>query len=248
MKRWKNVFLARSISISASFAISISVAALMVQSCKTSGNNSAAPKAVVADSSDDIPVLKLDSLNPAMIARIVTIARRDAVAIFGGEALFHLMIFDNGIDEGPCRGAYGIRVVFANPDEQADPIRAFAMFTVDPAQSSENGCSNSITAAPRGARDVKATLVGTKNMENSLGGISLIKLSVAEAVKKLKANNPKFEVPLMVSIMTPSEDIMKKFPWAMIYGKSCGEEGVAYVNLSTGTVMSASEPMRRDCR
>lgn len=244
MKRMMNLSLVFSLTA----ALTAAVTAAMVQSCKTSGNKPAAPNAVAADSSDDIPVLKLDSLNPAMIARIVSIARRDAVAIFGGEALFHLMIFDNGIDEGPCRGAFGLRVIFANPDEQAEPIRAFAMFTVDPAQSSENGCSNSITAGPKGARDVKANLAGTKNMENSLGGISLIKLSLAEAVKKLKANNPKFEVPLMVSIMNPSEDIMKKFPWAMIYGKSCGEEGVAYVNLSTGTVMSASEPMRRDCR
>jgi len=82
------------------------------------------------------------------------------------------------------------------------------------------------------------------------GGVNTsygIKISISEAVKKLKAVNPKFEVLLGASVMNPADPLMKANPWALIYGQSCGEGGIAYVNLATGKVLEAARPMKTDC-
>ena len=231
------------------------VTALVAAGCKTTGSNDSS--AIKADSThsnqDDIPVLSLEKLTPAMITRLVAVARKDAVAIFGGRALFHMLMFDNSVESGPCAGAFGVRIVFANPDEQTREQRPYAMYTIDPSPASPTACTNSISAGPKWATDVASSVNGTENMEKSLGGFGGvntsygIKISISEAVKKLKTVNPKFEVLLGASVMNPADPVMKVSPWALIYGQSCGEGGIAYVNLATGKVLEAARPMKTDC-
>lgn len=232
------------------------VTALLAAGCKTTGSNDSS--AIKADSThsnqDDIPVLSLEKLTPAMITKLVAVARKDAVAIFGGRALFHMLMFDNSVESGPCAGAIGVRIVFANPDEQTREQRPYAMYTIDPSPASPTACTNSTSAGPKWATDVASSVNGTENMEKSLGGFGGvntsygIKISISEAVKQLKAVNPKFEVLLGASVMNPADPVMKVSPWAVIYGQSCGEGGIAYVNLATGKVLEAARPMKTDCQ
>ena len=231
------------------------VTVLLAAGCKTIGSNDRS--AIKSDSAlsnqDDIPVLSQDRLTPAMITRLVAVARKDAVAIFGGRALFHMLMFDNSVESGPCAGAIGVRVIFGNPDDQTREQRPYAMYTIDPTPASPTTCTNSISAGPKWASDVASSVNGTENIEKSLGGFGGvntsygIKISISEDVKKLKAVNPKFEVLLGVSVMNPADTLMKANPWALIYGQSCGEGGIAYVNLATGRVLEAARPMKTDC-
>lgn len=214
--------------------------------CKTTGNSEQQLKAA-GEPADDIPALTVEKLTPAMIGRIVNEARKDASAMFGGKALFHGVIFDNSIDQGPCAGFLGARIIFANPERNPEPYRKYAMYTLDPVPSGPETCVNSVSAGTKGEDDVRSHVSGTRNFETALGGSNAIRISVAEAIKKLRADNPKFEVPLVVSIMNPADEMMKSHPWAMVYGRSCGEGGVAYVNLATGVVVPAANPMKKDC-
>ncbi len=221
---------------------------LFAAACKTTGNPPTNLKVGEDAALEDIPSLTVENLTPSMINRIVSEARKDAVAMFGGKALFQTIIFDNSIDSGPCAGFLGARVLFANADRNPEPQRKFAMYTLNPVPAGPDRCANSITAGPKWEDDVKNHLSGTRNMETALGGASAIKISLADAVRKLRADNPRFETPLVVSIMNPAEEMMKAHAWAVIYGRSCGEEGVAYVNMSTGKVVAAANPMKKDCQ
>jgi hypothetical protein len=202
-----------------------------------------------ADSvNEEIPALKPEVLGPVTIMEIVAEARKDAVAIFGGKALFHTVIFDNTIDEGPCAGAYGARVIFANADQQAEEQRKYAMYTMNPIPSGPSSCTNSISAGPKREIDVRPHLAGSRNMDAALGGTGLIKLSIADAIKAVKKDNPAFEIPRMVSIVNPQERTMALSPWAVILGSACGQSGVVYVNLSSGKIVQAANEMKRNCR
>lgn len=228
--------------------VKLACTGILIAGCKTTGNGQHEGLKAADPASDEIPALTLDALTPGVIAKIVAEARKDAVAMFGGKALFHTMIFDNSIDAGPCAGIYGVRVIFANSDKRAPEMRKFAMYTLDPQPSGPQTCSNSMSAAPKAEADVSRHLSGTRNIDAALGGTGSIKLSLAESVGKVRADNPKFEVPHVISIMNPEEQSMSPHPWAVIYGSSCGEDGVVYVNLNSGRVIDAAKPMKRDCQ
>ncbi len=199
-----------------------------------------------------IPVLSMNNLTPAMIDRIVKVARRDAEAIFGGPAHFHTILFDNVGDTNGCKNAFGARVIFANADLREAERRPFAMYTIDPLPSSQTRCSNSILAGPKWVEDVKIPISGTRNIEKSLGSFGRssttfgIKLSMEEAFKKAKQENPKFEGPLGISIINPENQMMRSSPWAMIYATSSQGTGVVYVNLTTGKTAKSLRPVKNE--
>jgi hypothetical protein len=197
---------------------------------------------------DEIPALKQKGFTPAMLERMVKVARKDAESMFGGKSRLQVMALDNAIADGPCDGVFGVRILFANPDPRAEIHRAYAMITFNPGSNDATKCVYSVESGLKTAADVRTLVAGTQFLDNLRGGIAAIKLSFDEAVARLREGVPTFEAPRRITIMNPLDNLMKGNPWAVIYGFSCAKEGVAYVNLADGKVIESARPFDVSCQ
>lgn len=238
--RWSNALLA---------------AALLAQAgCKTlagSGESGIAAQVNAApdfELGDDIPALRQKDLTPGMLQKLVAVARKDAEAMFGGKSRLQVIAFDNSMADGPCAGFIGVRVLFANPDPRAEVHRAFAMYTLNPGSNDAVKCFNSVEAGLKTAADVRTLVAGGQPLDSLRGGVAAVKLSIDSAVLKIRERFPTFEVARMITITQPADIVMKGSPWAVVYGFSCGEDGVAYVNLADGKVIEATRPFNTSCQ
>ncbi len=218
-----------------------------IAGCKTTSPKSAALASDSQTEMRDLPLLKFETLDVEMVKRIAEYGRAEAQAMFAAKGFLHLIAFDNLMDQGPCSGVLGARIIYANGDLEHSAARPYAMVTLNPRVNGFGNCGYETASSVKTASDVSVLVNDTRNFENEFEAFNGLKLGANDALKKIRQKYSKMSGIVGLSLLSPAVPGMAKDPWLMVVGDSCGSRALVYVNLSTGDLLEGPRGVKSGC-